>query len=62
MNASELLPQHVVDALTSLRDRRITGKVEIDVRDGIVRDAWVTRERIIQKDGVDASKRDRNAT
>ena len=54
-----LLPKHVIDALTSLRDRRATGKVEIDVRDGIVRDAWVTRERIIQKDGVDASKRDR---
>jgi hypothetical protein len=55
-----LLPKHVIDALTSLRDRRATGKVEIDVRDGIVRDAWVTRERIIQKNDAPVVKRDRD--
>jgi hypothetical protein len=60
MNPKLPLPSHVIDTLMNIRRMRTTGRVEIDVRDGIVRDAWVMRERILQKDGVDIAKRDRD--
>jgi hypothetical protein len=60
MNPKLPLPPHVIDALTSIRDRRVTGMAEICVKDGIVRDVWVTRERVVVHDGRDIAKRDKN--